>query len=614
MKLEKLKIKNFTRYEKCEIEFDTEINIIMGANVSGKTSILDAIAYQLTGRCERTDRGGKDSKDMIRVGTKEAEIESTIKVGNKESLSLTRSIPGGLSIYKQSGNVTSLQESINEYLEVNNKVVTAALNPTEFIDMKPDEQKNMLFDLMGLEFDRKSIIISVSNEVPEEIKLEIYKLLDTAPNGLYDETGKTFANLYKFFYEQRRLAKSILKKMGIRQETIDVPDLIYKLGIENRIQEVSKTISDKTLILEAQDQRQALKEQLELDNSAVQEDLKNSGDPKTAQVELEKSKKELNDYNQIIHEKKVEALRLKEIAQTINSTTDCPLAPDLIECPLGEERKMIVTKLQIQQKELEEEIEKLMPLLLPVQQKREKLEMEAKKKDKKDVTANLEKIEKELTKTIEGIFETEKLKEEIEILSNRRDEDQNILANINHNEGRKEEIDNQNAERKELEDQIEVLEVLVKTLSPKGLPGKILSKVIEPVQEKVNKKLQDFTGGLYSLRLEVEPDFRILVSHNNIEGNLKMLSSSERMRVGVVLQDALVSLSGLRFLIVDNVDILDIENQKLFIETLTKIKGEYDTIIVLLTGERSEALNLSTNDGNHVWWLEQGEIKEIRDD
>lgn len=45
MKIEKLSLKNFRNYDKLEIEFNDNLNIIIGNNAQGKTNILEAIYY-----------------------------------------------------------------------------------------------------------------------------------------------------------------------------------------------------------------------------------------------------------------------------------------------------------------------------------------------------------------------------------------------------------------------------------------------------------------------------------------------------------------------------------------------------------------------------------------
>ena len=47
MRLTKLNIENFRGFENCNIPFKADLNVFIGANGSGKTSLLDAITKSL---------------------------------------------------------------------------------------------------------------------------------------------------------------------------------------------------------------------------------------------------------------------------------------------------------------------------------------------------------------------------------------------------------------------------------------------------------------------------------------------------------------------------------------------------------------------------------------
>ena len=44
MRIEKMQIKNFRKFEELTIEFKPQINIIAGNNAAGKSTILEALA------------------------------------------------------------------------------------------------------------------------------------------------------------------------------------------------------------------------------------------------------------------------------------------------------------------------------------------------------------------------------------------------------------------------------------------------------------------------------------------------------------------------------------------------------------------------------------------
>lgn len=71
MYINKLKLENFRNYEKQEIEFDKNINIIYGDNAQGKTNILESIFICSLGKSFRTNR----EKELINKDKDYSKIE-----------------------------------------------------------------------------------------------------------------------------------------------------------------------------------------------------------------------------------------------------------------------------------------------------------------------------------------------------------------------------------------------------------------------------------------------------------------------------------------------------------------------------------------------------------
>ena len=75
MYIEKIKLENFRNYEKEEIEFDKNINIIYGDNAQGKTNILESIFVCSLGKSFRTNK----DKEMINKNKDYTKIEMLSK-------------------------------------------------------------------------------------------------------------------------------------------------------------------------------------------------------------------------------------------------------------------------------------------------------------------------------------------------------------------------------------------------------------------------------------------------------------------------------------------------------------------------------------------------------
>jgi len=86
--IKKLSLKNFRNYESAEIDFVKNINIMIGHNAQGKTSLIEGIYILSTTKSHRT------SKDiqMIRFEQDFAKVEAFLKIPNDDDIHLSLSI------------------------------------------------------------------------------------------------------------------------------------------------------------------------------------------------------------------------------------------------------------------------------------------------------------------------------------------------------------------------------------------------------------------------------------------------------------------------------------------------------------------------------------------
>jgi hypothetical protein len=130
------------------------------------------------------------------------------------------------------------------------------------------------------------------------------------------------------------------------------------------------------------------------------------------------------------------------------------------------------------------------------------------------------------------------------------------------------------------------MELLVSAFGPKGIKSTMLNRAMKPLEEKINERMGILTGGEYRINFRVdEDDFKIVIISRGYERRLKQLSTSERLRVGVIIQDAINQLTGLRLLVVDDLEMLFGTAKSNFWKLINAIKDEYDTIILIATGE-----------------------------
>jgi DNA repair exonuclease SbcCD ATPase subunit len=288
----------------------------------------------------------------------------------------------------------------------------------------------------------------------------------------------------------------------------------------------------------------------------------------------------------------------------------CPLSPGLITCAMSKaKREKLIADMTEKAEALRGETCELIDRSDSLVERGDELKALVRQPSKAELEKQIATLESELS-DMQPETSTVDIKAQIGELAQRVQKGEEILAEINREEGARQIQEKLTAEREKLEQTVGILEHLVEVLSPKGLPGKILSETIGPIEAKANARLSELTGARYQLELILDPDFTIFVTHDGVRIDLKRLSSSERQRIGIVLQDAIVQLSGLRFLIIDNADILDPDNRALLMECLLAMADDYDQIIVLSTIGPAGVTNPHIQ-GVGVYELEDGQLKEV---
>lgn len=153
------------------------------------------------------------------------------------------------------------------------------------------------------------------------------------------------------------------------------------------------------------------------------------------------------------------------------------------------------------------------------------------------------------------------------------------------------------------------LEALVKALGPDGLKKDLLAWILKGFVERVNDRLGRLTEGTYHISLA--PDMTILCCANGGPTlPLKLLSKSEQLRVGIGISEALSRAVGIRFIAIDEADMLDQENRDLLAEMLLNTADEFDQVLVFTTvGDiRPENPGLP---GVKMFWVDDGVVHEL---
>ncbi|MDR3001169.1 MAG: AAA family ATPase [Fibromonadaceae bacterium] len=142
MKINKIELKNYRIHKEYEQSFEKGINLLIGSNGSGKSSVLEAIGFALFDsdvRSKHADIVSKGEKSgsvkVLFIGNDEKEYEVERKFGSNSTVNLTnidslQKWTGSKEVYKQVGKILEIDKVENSFFE---SVICAKQN--QFIDV-----------------------------------------------------------------------------------------------------------------------------------------------------------------------------------------------------------------------------------------------------------------------------------------------------------------------------------------------------------------------------------------------------------------------------------------------------------------------------------------------
>ena len=99
MTLLSVTLKDFRSYTSAAFSFSGGVNVISGANGTGKTNLLEAIYFLATSKNVRAARDA----DLMRFGCGEASVEASLNSGGREQTMSVRLRQGARRVFCQNG-------------------------------------------------------------------------------------------------------------------------------------------------------------------------------------------------------------------------------------------------------------------------------------------------------------------------------------------------------------------------------------------------------------------------------------------------------------------------------------------------------------------------------
>ena len=532
MIIKKVQLENYRSHSNTTVEFTKGVNLILGKNGRGKTSILEAIS---TVMFNTKDRSGKETgKSYIKFGEKSSKVDIDFIANDGREYNLKteffKTKPKKQTLKDMIGSEYDgdIQEKLEElcgikkgFEETYENIVIAKQN--EFINIfkaKPKDREEIFNKIFNTQI-YKEMYDSFLKEAVDKYKSE-KENLDSKINSL-KENMEDKEQITNFLKEEEIIKNTLNKDFSKTTETIN--------KLSNEIKDYETTeIELNNLVKNIKDEENKIKKYLNI----LKENIIEAKQAKKSKIIVKETEKSYLEYLEIEN-------RLKDIRENLDNLLE--------EQKLNIQYQNNIEKLEISNKNLKVDISNLEENISKNSEKKENLESEI-----SNLKIKEEDLDLKLKKYINLLDELEKLENfkdkkledklkkttEIDILKKELVSKNDLFKIINIEELEKKLSNFQELEKelKLLEEQKIIFETEIKTLkkSSKELSDKICPFLNEKCQNLEDKEAEDYfsskisikTEDLENLKKNIEEKTQILVEKVVFEDKKKQYFELEK--------------------------------------------------------------------------------------
>ncbi len=664
MKLERLTLSNFKNCEDADLRFGP-ITVIAGGNNAGKSAIKDALEIALTGAGGSTDPTGRGAQRLIRAGQEKFRVEATVQIppdpadesAGPRTITIAREKDETrgteLSIHwgdgtEWGGGKRDSMSAFHKAIGAEQGVIRACLHAGHVASMTSEAQQNLFFGVLGLSFSTEKIdeLVQASGATEEDCQL-LYGGRDNtflAAPARTEYGPEIFDEAHKLCYDKRRQAKRDMNNaaadVGVAQKDVSrlreehpqlaqaqidtkkAKDMKAQLdGLElkrdqlseqkSRAESVPQQIEGVRAALAAIDEQLEARLRWEAERDEI------AGGPKknfAKQLTLLREKVENAERSQQIARDRVD-----EIDTILEAFSEgkpkCPISG--LSCPMTDaaKRKLLenlngeryaLKAGNLDDVEKQEQIhadKELLTRYIEIAHSRPSQE------DLETLRATKKAREKELEELVALKSEAGD-STELEALKERITRGHAKIRLVDQYLHALAKVDDLLKKQQKLQERAEAWERLVTALSPAGAKLKAVDKPLQDLQERIRARLKGYAPQ-YDLRINTTEAFLLEVQTPSTGEHwieISELSTSECLRVGIALQDALCYCTGFGLLLVDNFDMLEVRNRQEIGRVLRDWAEEYETIIIITTKDEKP----DPSPARTTYWVENGHVEVVQ--
>jgi hypothetical protein len=582
MKINSLMADNFQRLNLLDVDMNVNtVHLFAGDNEAGKTSIQDAIRFVLLGETTRVGKTNIERKLLIRDGAKNGSVGIVI-----DNVLINRDIKTGKPQTEQMDNYVAQLPKNLPYL----------LNAQQFATRKPDERRSFLFALTDTKIDRDNIARRMAVKGVSEACIERIK-----------------PNLRNGF----KSAHTEAVKLGTSARAE------WK-GLTGEVYGSVKAETWKPVLPEGFDPQALLDREAEL--IALNEQLASKNIAKGGVVsKIDEAKKELDAHGDVgPFDAKALTDKLERIPLTESVLKAGETKKGMLNAQLANARERVPVPccecgalLRVQFSGSEVKVEPYEPMSEKDMQKLQAAIIQQ-AEDNSDAGKQLDKMREGAAamQRLEAIaqggsskFTNAEIKDMDAALDSLNSEiydmDQNqaaintVVVDLRTAANQVRDAKKTEARAHALHESVQEWEKCYSVLAPDGIPAEILADALKPVNDRLRSASMQ-TGWP---QVSIDPAMEIMADGRRYS----LLSESARWRADAAVADAIAHLSGLKLMLLDRIDVLDISNRHSLMKWVHSIMGDYDSILLFGT---LKALPKGLPPGMVAHWIENGEIRE----
>jgi|GEM_PF-422038 len=422
MEIKRIYLENFLSHEKSDIKFKPGINVIIGHNGAGKSSIIDAIYFSLF----RDPVRKINQDDLIRKGSKEAKVELDVEINGK-TYQITRLIKGSITDtiseifpngYKTlARGAKEVDATVYKLINADEEIFSSTLFIAQgkieeiFDNISKIMDKILRIERMNELRETNGPIHQLIKEVDNELKYlegekERYKIIEQRINDNKKRIEEDQKQLQEITERVKRIQEDIQKKKTeitqLEDKKAKVEALFQnKLSIQKEIQEIEEKLRQLPGLLgEKENLETKVKDEELLNNklNAIKEAKVLISSIKQTSQFLDNLIKQLNSKKSDLEEKKMledkeriyqELNRKKmELENVENEYTRLISILENIKRNVEEKKKRLSEMKIINEEELKTKLESLNE------------ELERKRKEKEEITSRKSEVEGEIKQLV----------------------------------------------------------------------------------------------------------------------------------------------------------------------------------------------------------------------